>query len=500
MLGGTGSVVFRTALWRSPVGEPPARDYGHDMPLLNAIDATFLELEEADEAAHMHIGGVLEFEPSVGGPPTVEELREQLDERIDLLPRYRQRLSHQHTGGLEWPSWELDEAFHISRHVRHATLPAPGGEEELNEWAADFWSHRMDRTAPLWEVVLVDGLESGGWAMVTKTHHCMVDGVGSVDLAHLLLDVDRAGRPDTPWQAPPPMDRGRLGLPGWLSGPAHLTAAGLRAGVHAARHPREALHRSRVMGDLLVRSKLMAAPATSLNVPITGHRRFAVVDAELEDVRAIAHAADAKINDVVMAVVAGALRRLLLARGEQPPQRGLRAMVPVNVRSDAEHDGRLGNRISSMFIDLPVAEADPVARLDQTRRSSLRHKHGDQAVGSATLLSLTSLAPPVLHATIARTLYARRLFNVTVTNVPGPQVPLYAFGDRLLRIMPLVPLAADHCVGVAIMSYDGTLTFGLVGDFDGAADLGVLHDAVAEEIDALRAAVAMNAPVLSPVR
>ena len=470
---------------------PWARSSVAPMTHLNALDATFLELEEADESAHMHIGAVLVFEPGPGGAiPTVEELREQLDERIDLLPRYRQRLSRQHTGGLEWPAWVPDEHFHISRHVRHATLPAPGGEEELCDWAADYWSHRMDRTAPLWEVALVDGLADGGWAMVTKTHHAMVDGVGSVDLAYLLLDVDPDGRPETPWQAPPDVEAETLHAPGWLTGPARLAAATVRGGAHAVRHPRETLHRSRLVGEVLLRSELMAAPDSSLNVPITGHRRFAAVDAGFADVRAAARAAGAKVNDVVLAVVAGALREVLLARGERPPAAGLRAMVPVNVRADEEHDGRLGNRVSSMFIDLPVAEPDPIARLAACRERSLHHKHAEQAAGSHALIELTALAPPVLHAGIARALYATRLFNVTVTNVPGPQVPLYAFGAQLQRIMPLVPLAAEHAVGVAIISYNGTLTFGLIGDFDAAPDLDLMRDALATELEALRSAVA----------
>lgn len=466
------------------------------MAHLDALDATFLELEESNEAAHMHIGAVLEFDALPGGAtPTLEELCEALDERLDLLPRYRQRLSHQHTGGFEWPRWIDDEAFHISRHLRHATLPAPGGEDELTEWAADYWSHRMDRTAPLWEIVLVDGLASGGWALVTKTHHCMVDGVGSVDLSYLLFDTEAQRPAPVERRAAPAPGGAGLDAPGWLTGPARLTAAGLRAGAAVARHPREALHRSRAVADLLLHNEVVPAPASSLNVPITGHRRYATVDAPLDEVKAIARAADVTLNDVALSAVAGALRELLLARGEQPPPHGLRAMVPVNVRAEHERDGRLGNRVSSMFIELPAAEPDAVARLHRTHEASLRHKRGDQALGSATLLALTALAPPVLHATLARTLYATRLFNLTVTNVPGPAVPLYALGARLRRVLPLVPLAADHAVGVAIISYAGRLTFGLVGDFDAAADLPLLRDALATELRTLCARMKLPATV-----
>src|SRR3954453_12764765 len=224
---------------------------------LSALDATFLELEEADDAAHMHIGAMLIFD---GAAPSIEEVRELLSARLDLLPRYRQRLSAHHTGGLRWPVWVDDERFELSAHVRHATLPAPGGEEELLEWAGDYWSHRLDRGRPLWEIVLLDGLAGGAWALVTKTHHCLVDGVGSVDLGQVILDTDQHASGEPPALVPaPPVHAGRH-LPAWVAEP-----------LSAARHPGRIVEwasAARGMVDVLVRDELLGAPHTSLNAPI----------------------------------------------------------------------------------------------------------------------------------------------------------------------------------------------------------------------------------------
>src|SRR4051794_38279172 len=215
---------------------------------LSPLDATFLELEEADDAAHMHIGAVTIFD---GAAPSIEEIRELLSSRLDVLPRYRLRLSAHHTGGLRWPAWVEDERFDLAAHVRHATLPAPGGDEELLDWAADYWSHRLDRGRPLWELVLVDGLAGDAWALVNKTHHCLVDGVGSVDAAHLMLDADRdaSQRPPALLDAPAPARANDHHLPGWLTEP-----------LSVARHPRrlaEWVAAGRGMVEVLVRDELL---------------------------------------------------------------------------------------------------------------------------------------------------------------------------------------------------------------------------------------------------
>lgn len=465
---------------------------------LSALDATFLELEQGDDCSHMHIGAVMVFDPLPDGrAPDVETVRSHLGARLDL-PRYRQRLSAPRTGGLSWPSWESDSSFDLTAHVRHAALPAPGDEEELLDWASDFYSHRLDRSHPLWEVVLLDGLEDGRWALVSKTHHCLVDGVGSVDAAYKLLDLE----PDTGNGAPGPAHEDddelpheeRTGLAPALI--AKAAAAGLHAaqsGVHAALHPREAWHTSRAVAEFLVRDELMAAPASSINVPIGGRRRFEVVRVSLDDLKAIRHRLGGTVNDVVLAAATGGLRRLLLERNDDLPAQGIRAMVPMNIRRAEEH-ADLGNRVTSLFVDLPVDEADPSRRYERTVAGTQSLKSGSQATGGAALVGLTALAPPVLHASLARSLFAPRLFNLTITNVPGPQVPLYAFGAYMREVYPLVPLFADHAVGIAIFSYDGRLFFGLNADREAMPDLHVLREGIDSSLRELQTLVQTGAP------
>ena len=476
---------------------------------LSPLDATFLELEQADESAHMHIGGALVFDPRPDGPaPSLEDVREHLDRRLGHLPRYHRRLSEPRTGGLRWPAWEDDERFDLDAHVRRATLPAPGGDAELCDWLGDFWSHRLDRHRPLWEVVLLDGLEDGRWALVTKTHHAMVDGVGSVDAGYLMLDSEPrpAGEPELP--APPPegprphwaggehRSRGSqaLGALRWM--PAHALRA-LRGGTDVALHPHKALElleRSRATVEVLLRDEVSAAPRSSLNCGMGATRSFAIVRVPLADLKSMKESLGGTVNDVALAAVTGGLRRLLDARGEEPPAQGLRAMVPMNVRQASEKLA-LGNRISSLFVHLPVAAATTADRYGRVMAEAESLKKSTQAVGTATIISLAGLAPPALHASIARALYATRLFNVTVTNVPGPQTTLYALGARLREIIPLVPLAAEHAVGVAIFSYDGTVVFGINVAADAVPDLDVLRDGIAAEIEALRGLARTSAGV-----
>ena len=463
---------------------------------MTALDATFLELEEADASAHMHIGAVLVFDPPPGGrPPSLEELQAQLAVRLHVLPRFHQRLSEPHTGGLHWPRWIDDERFSIDHHVQRVQLPAPAGRAELLAWAGEYFSRRLDRSRPLWEVVICE-LGDGSWAMVTKTHHAMVDGVGSIDIGQTILDsAPGAGFGPAPGPEPeapagqagngaPPRPaaagdggvgdgHGSLAAVGGrvLSGGWALTRFGFetargalgmaeRAGG-AALHPsevREAMTRARAVVELLVGNELVAAPHTSLNQPIGGDRHLAVIEVELAELKAIKNELGGTVNDVVLAAATTGLRKLMLERDEAPPERGVRAMVPVDIRSAARRL-ELGNEITSLFVHLPVAEPDPRRRYELLLAEAEGLKAGTQATGTRAVIDLSSHAPPVLHVFIARSLYATRLFNVTVTNVPGPQVPLYAFGSRLRSIWPLVPLAASHALGLAVFSYDGRLFF-----------------------------------------
>ena len=466
---------------------------------LSALDATFLELEQQDGGALMSIGGVMVFEPLPGGGvPTLERVRDGVAGRLQALPRYTQRLSHVRVGGLQWPHWITDERFDIGGHVRRVALPAPGGDGELAEWAADYYSHPLDRRRPLWEMTFIEGLKGGGWALATKTHHCLVDGVGSVDVISLMLDTEPCSPDPEPTLLPGHPERSLLTelIPRsrTLGQAADAGVRATSAALTTARHPRSAWERSRAVAELLVRDELIGAPRTSLNLPIGSTRRFTVVRAALSELQEIRSALGGSVNDAVLAACATGLRELLLARGEELPGRGLRAMVPGNLRAQSEHMG-LGNRVSSLFVDLPMVPDAAVQRyrgvVAATRR--LKGSHAAQAAGA--MVELASLAPPVVHAALARSLYADRLFNLTITNVRGPAVPLYAFGARLREIQPVVPLAADHAVGIAIFSYHGTVTFGLIADADSTPDLLLLAEGIETGLDELRALARGYEPV-----
>ena len=470
---------------------------------LTALDATFLELEEADLSAHMHIGAVMVFEPSE--PPTAAAVARDLGERLGALPRYRQRLSEPRTGGLSWPRWEGSEAFDIRTHVRRAALPAPGGEAELLAWAGEYFSERLDRSRPLWELVVVEGLEGGRWALASKTHHCMVDGVGSVDASAMLFDTEPHDRgpdeePERPASPIPPPQIPAGGSPldtvtGGIAGIARLpVAAGkagigmVGAGIGMVRHPGRGLDvvkRSRALAELIVQDEVNAAPASSINVPIGAHREIAVVTVPIADLKGIKDSLGGKLNDVVLTASAAGLRELLLSRGETPPEAGLRAMVPVNVRTDGEKLA-LGNKISSLFVELPVAEPDTLRRYQLQTSASRTHKRHGQATGSRALIDFSAHAPPVIHSFIARSMYATRLFNLTITNVPGPPAALYAFGARVEEVWPLVPLAAEHAIGIAILSYAGNICICLNADPDAVPDLEVLRSGIESSIAELK--------------
>jgi diacylglycerol O-acyltransferase len=456
---------------------------------LTPLDAAFLELEQADECSHMHIGWAMIFDPlSGGGAPAAHDVRALLDGRLEAMPRFRKRLSHQRPGGLRWPNWEPDPHFDVASHVRHATLPSPGGEAELLDWLADFYSHRLDRSRPLWEITLLDGLAAGRWSLVTKVHHSLVDGVSGVSVTNLILDDSPEPSPagDTARSAPAPATSAQAqGRPPLVRG--------ARAGIDLALHPgrlREALEQAANLGKFLARDELIAAPHTSLNVPIGGNRRMTFVAVRLADLKAIKARLGGSVNDVVLAIAAGGLRHLLKSRGEELPRRGLRVMVPVNVRRATEMMA-LGNRVSSLFVELPVAERDPLERYRTTVEATEALKRSGLAGGAEALMEVAGVVPPALHASLARLAFTPRLFNLTITNVPGPQATLYALGAPMRRVIPLVPIFANHAVGFAVASYDGEVVFGLNGDHGAMADLDVLGEGLEQSLDELRELVGL---------
>jgi diacylglycerol O-acyltransferase len=460
---------------------------------LSSLDNTFLELEQSDESSSMHIGGALVFDaPDDGRIPSVADVCALLEERFGMLPSFRWRLSDPRPHGMLRPMWVEDPTFDVRAHVRHASLPAPGGDAEIHEWLADFWTHRLDRTRPLWEMTIVDGLADGRWMLATKTHHAMVDGVGSMDIGHILLDAEaHPASPPPPAAVPQASANGNgarhLPLPEWIPAAIEAARGAARGVVGAALHPRRLVKAGEAavaMGEFLWEDEIQSARGSSLNVPIGATRRFVSVPFELERIKEIKAGLGGTVNDVVLAIASGALRRLLESRGEDL-ERPLRAMVPVNLRLD--DDGNLGNHVTSLFVELPIGEADRRMRYTHTRANATALKAGTAAHGGETLVMTFGVLPPILHESISRTLFAPRLFNLTITNVPGPQIPLYSLGCRMRRIIPLVPLFADHAVGMAIVSYNGELVFGVNGDYATMPDIELLADALREEFEELLA-------------
>ncbi len=409
---------------------------------LNSLDVSFLYMETATTA--MHVGGVAVFEPPADGFD-YDRLVELISRRIALVPRYRQKV-RQVPGRLANPVWVDDEEFDVTYHVRRSALPRPGSDAQLRELVARLQSRQLDRNRPLWEIYLVEGLEGGRVAVVTKTHHAMVDGVAAVDIGTVILDVSATPR-DTP--ADDWVPRRAPGTVSLVAGAVGDLVQRPTVAVDAVRTAvvdvRTTVGAATSMATGLLqglRTIARPAPGSPLNVRIGEQRRFGMARTSLEDYKAVRRAHGGTVNDVVLATVSGALRTWLLTRGEPVvPTSSVRAMVPVSIRSDAEK-GELGNRVSSYFVDLPVGEGNPVVRLAQVSHAMRGHKESGQSVGADALVQLSGFAPPTIHALGARaaSTVTRRLFNLVVTNVPGPQFPLYAAGARMLEMYPVVPL------------------------------------------------------------
>jgi diacylglycerol O-acyltransferase len=454
---------------------------------LTAVDASFLAQE--GQNAHMHIGAVMVFE---GPPPAFDDLADHVRGRLHLVPRYRQRLAVPplETGR---PLWVDDPNFNLEYHLRHTALPGPGTEEQLRALAARIHSQRLDRTKPLWELWLVQGLDDGRFALISKTHHALVDGVAGVDLATVLFDLEpvppaipHEGEPWVPQPEPSAAAMAARGIRGLVELPFSLAGRALRA----ATQPASTLHAAResVEGVAEVAwAALNPAPETPLNVPIGPHRRLVMIRSELSDFKEIKNAFGGTVNDVVLTVVAGGLRHWLRSRGVRTEGLELRALVPVSIRGADEH-GHMGNRLAVMRGPLPVYVEDPVARLQVVRQAMDGLKESKQAVGAEVLTSVQNLAPPTILAQASRINFSTRLFNLLVTNVPGPQFPLYALGRELHDLFPIAFLPRDHALAVAIISYNGGMDFGLLGDYDAMPDLDALGEMIEEARDELLAA------------
>ena len=456
---------------------------------LSALDASFLHQEGPE--THMHIGALA----IVDGPaPGLDELLATIDSRLHRVPRYRQRLAHTPFDRGR-PVGIDDPAFRLEFHVRRAALPAPGGHEQLLAMLAQIFSAQLDRRRPLWELWFIEGLHDDRFALIFKAHHAVTDGVAGVDLATVVLDPN--GEPDerapdwTPARSPSAAELVALAA----TRDAQAAVALLTHALAAAMRPQQAAARLHAALDgvgEVVRATLDPAPATPLNVPIGPYRRFVTVTCPLADLRAISDRFGGTVNDVVLAVVSGALRRFLDARAVRTEGLELRALVPVSLRG-ADEGRAAGNRVAALRAPLPVGLADPLARLSAVTTAMIELKESRQALGSEVLVSLQDFAPPAILSQAARMSFATRLFNLLVTNVPGPQAPLHVLGREIREVYPVALLPRDQALSVAVLSYNGQLNFGLLADFDTLPELEQIGEWLLQEIDALLALAAPGA-------
>jgi WS/DGAT/MGAT family acyltransferase len=435
----------------------------------------------------MHLGGLIVCD---GPPPSLRELLEQIRGRLHLVPRYRQKLAHTALDSGR-PVWIDDPSFNVEYHVRHTALPAPGDWERLESLTARIFSQALDRQKPLWEMWLVEGLEKDRFALISKTHHALIDGIAGVDLATVLFDLSpkppalrhSSGRPWMPRPEPGTRELLATALRGAVRTEGRLAAGvidALSSPEHALKRVRDAVEG---LGEV-VWAVLNPAPPIPLNVEIGPYRRFVGIPNSLNDFRLVKDAFGGTVNDVVLAVVTGALRSFLISRGVRTEGLELRALVPVSVRTAGEH-GEMGNRIVAIRGALPVFIADPLERLSYISSAMAGLKESKQALGAKVIAGAQNFAPPTILAQASRLNFSTRLFNLIVTNIPGPQFPLYVLGRELLQAYPVAFLPAGHALAIAIMSYNGEMNFSLLADFDALPDIDQLGDNVAGELATL---------------
>lgn len=465
------------------------------MEWMSPIDSSFLHVE--NNTTPMHIGAVSIFE---GPPPPFTELRAMVAGKLDLVPRYRQKVRFVPLAAGS-PVWVDDPHFSLDYHIRHTATPAPGSEEQLRQMASRVFSQALDRNKPLWELWVVEGLQDGRWAMLSKVHHCMVDGVAATDLMSVMFsdDTASAGAARGEWSAGPE--------PSGLEILVRTIArrASPAGQVEAVRRALLAPRQTLASLAVLARAAAAASPsmrpvaASSLTGPIGPHRRWSWAQARLSDVKTVRAALGGTVNDVVLTLITNGFRELLESRGEDVAEdRVVRTMVPVSVRPRSEH-GVYNNRVSAVFAGLPVGLNDPAARLEAIRREMDGIKESKQAVAGDVLTSMSGFAPPLLLALGSRlvTVSPRLNMHTATTNVPGPQQPVQTLGRRLLRSYPFVPVVGSIRIVVAIFSYDGGLYFGVTGDYDGAPDIDVLTAGIERGMEDL---LALATPTPAPAK
>jgi len=453
------------------------------MEWMSPIDSSFLHLENG--TTPMHIGAVSIFE---GPAPPFADLRAMVAGKLGLVPRYRQKARFVPLAAGS-PAWIDDPHFSLDYHLRHTAIPAPGSEPQLRQMASRVFSQHLDRDKPLWELWAVEGLEGGRWALLSKVHHCMVDGVAATDLMSVMFSDTTAPSASREWSgAPEPSDLELL-----VATIARRVSPGgqLQAARRMLGAPRQTLRSLNEVAraSLAAATSMRPVGSSSLTGQIGPHRRWSWAHVRLADVKTVRVALGGTVNDVVLTLITNGFRELLLARGEEVAEdRVVRTMVPVSVRRAGER-GVYNNRVSAVFAGLPVGMRDPARVLDAIRAEMDGVKESKQAVAGDVLTSLSGFAPPLLLALGSRliTLSPRLSMHTATTNVPGPQQPVQTLGRRLLQSYPFVPVVGSIRIVVAIFSYDGGLYFGVTGDYDGAPDIDVLTAGVAAGMDRLLA-------------
>jgi diacylglycerol O-acyltransferase / wax synthase len=464
---------------------------GRHLDRLTALDASFLSNESS--SSHMHIGGILIFE---GPPPRYVDLVEHVRGRLSQVPRFRQRLV---VPPLEAgrPLWADDVNFNLTYHIRHTALPEPGGEAQLKRLAGRVFSQQLDRSKPLWELWLAQGLEDDRFAILTKTHHAMVDGVSGVDLGTVLFELEPKPEPAevtddwVPQKEPGTTELVARGVSDLVAAPVKFAERAVAAVRRPETTARKAVEALEGLTEVLT-AFADPAPDVPLNQPIGPHRRYVWASSELATFKRIKDGLGGTVNDVVLAVVTGSLRSWLHRRGVRTEGLELRALVPVSIRHEDER-GNLGNRIALMRGPLPVYVEDPVRRLRVISGEMADLKNSKQALGAEVISRFNDFAPPTLLAQASRINFTTRLFNTIVTNVPGPQLPLYVLGRELQQVYPVAFLPPNHALAVAIMSYNGKVGFGLLADYDAMEDVESLAAGINESLAELEAAASASA-------
>ncbi len=465
---------------------------------LSYLDNSFLALESP--TTHMHVAGIALFEAgtmqSANGGIATDRIRQLVESKLHLIPRYRQRLAwvpvEQH------PVWVDDASFNIEYHVRHYSLPRPGSFDQLRSLVGLIMSQQLDRSRPLWEFNVIEGLEDNRFAIVSKIHHCMIDGIAGVDLMAVLLNLGPSEDIEEPVPFVP------RGVPAGSELLVRETARRTSRALKAVRSVRqlgedtrgflfEGAHRARAAGYSLASGWLTTASKTPLNGKVGSSRLFGTLETPLAKVKEVKDAAGGSVNDVVLATVAGGVRRYLKETKDFNVRNlDFRAMAPVSVRS-LDQRGTLGNHVAMWLVTLPVSEPDPLVQLEQVKQATQRLKETDQALGAATLVRLSAGAPATLVSMASRLAAGVRPFNMTVTNVPGPQFPLYLLEAQMLESYALVPLWQGHGVGVALFSYAGTVFWGVNADYDVVPDVDEFAAAIRAAFDELHAAAVSGA-------